>query len=73
MECYLSFQAEIPEVSSIYDMDPGMAIITRRTQLENAYINKYMVFGYHFEFTGIGEIIKLNNLYFKYNKLSQSF
>jgi len=51
---HFTFQTDVPEASPVVDMDPDRAVETRKSILEKVKENNYKIFGFHFEFPGIG-------------------
>jgi glyoxylase-like metal-dependent hydrolase (beta-lactamase superfamily II) len=55
---HFSFQIAAPNYSPYFDMDPKLSSSTRKNLIKKAYDSNYKVFGFHFEFPGIGRIKK---------------
>ena len=66
---HFSFQSLIPIVSPVFDMDIDQSISTREKLIKLAYDNNYKVFGYHFDFPGVGKIIDNEQYGYEYKEL----
>ncbi len=66
---HFSFQSLIPGVSPSFDMDIDQSISTREKLIKLAYNNNYKIFGYHFDFPGLGKIIDNKQFGYEYKEL----
>ena len=53
---HFSFQVAVPNASPVADMEPTLALETRKRLINEIYENDYKLMGFHFDFPGLGEI-----------------